>query len=87
MTRGEIIKALQCCSKNTIDDCEECPAYPWNCEQVYTEAVVLLNDQQELDNRDKINAVKNDICGATGLECCRCSPGGCNNRRDSAEVR
>ena len=27
MTDNEIIKALECCSQNTMNDCDECPRF------------------------------------------------------------
>lgn len=68
-----------------VEACEE-----WTDEQAKeaVETIAALRAQQERDNRlesdsvkpVEIDWVKNGICGATWLECCMCSPGGCSNR-------
>lgn len=36
-----------------------------------------IEDQEQMTD----DAANGDICGATGLPCCRCNPGACESRK------
>jgi hypothetical protein len=53
MTDEQIIKALECCSGNTMDDCEDCPRC---CDDVLSTPECmckLMRDALDLINRQK----------------------------------
>lgn len=44
MTRDEIKKALECCAKHEVYGCESCPAFNYDCSDVYYGAIDVITE-------------------------------------------
>lgn len=68
MTDNEIIKALECCTDESYENCNECP---YSIDTVSCERMKLLEDSLDLINRQKaeIEGLKEDRNNYQNLYC------------------
>ena len=77
MTDNEIIKALECCSRDTENDCDDCPCFDdGGCTTTQCMcglmklALSLINRQKAeierlMDEKEKLRCVIEDLCNNT----------------------
>lgn len=74
-------------SGNEYYRCSECGTYFertfFGNDYTVNGCPVCFADMRENTDQEQVadNAAHRDICGATGLPCCRCNPGACESRK------
>jgi hypothetical protein len=63
MTDNEIIKAMECCSCNSVDDCDDCPRFDVDDKTTVDCMCCLMREALDLINRQKaeIERLQKDI--------------------------